>query len=94
MQEALGNIRKHSGARTAKIGWESDDYRLTLSITDDGIGFDPEDVPPISRHGLQTMRERSELLGADFQIVSRPGRGAVLSVRIPLQELDGVARYG
>jgi two-component system nitrate/nitrite sensor histidine kinase NarX len=88
-QEALGNIRKHSGATAATLRWGIDGDWLMLKINDNGKGFHPDEVLPISRHGLQTMRERSELLGADFQITSKPGEGTEVSVRIPLSEVHG-----
>jgi DNA-binding NarL/FixJ family response regulator/nitrate/nitrite-specific signal transduction histidine kinase len=64
VQEALSNIRKHSGASQARLEWQSDtpegtrEHRLLLRITDNGQGFDPMDVPLISQHGLRIMRER------------------------------------
>jgi two-component system nitrate/nitrite sensor histidine kinase NarX len=88
-QEALGNIRKHSGATAATLRWGIDGDWLMLKIKDNGKGFHPDEVLPISRHGLQTMRERSELLGADFQITSKPDDGTEVSVRIPLSEVHG-----
>jgi two-component system nitrate/nitrite sensor histidine kinase NarX len=94
VQEALGNIRKHSGATVATLQWNSDADWLTLKIRDNGRGFHPEDVLPISRHGLRTMRERSELLGADFQITSRPDQGTEVSVRLPLAQVRSEPHRG
>lgn len=94
IQEALGNIRKHANAEHAWIDWELDDHWLQFRIRDDGCGFDPADVPPISRHGLRIMRERAELLGADFQIASGDGQGTEVVVRLPLQELEEAGRHG
>lgn len=86
VQEALSNIRKHSHASCARLNWQLDDSWLTLRIADDGLGFDAEDVPPVARHGLRIMRERAELLDADFQIVSRRGAGTEVVIRLPLNE--------
>lgn len=94
LQEALGNVRKHASANLARVEWDMDDHWLTLHVADDGCGFNPEDVPPISRHGLRIMQERAELLGADFQVISRVGHGTELVVRLPLIELDGRRTYG
>ncbi len=88
VQEALGNIRKHSGASQAEVLWDRTEHWLTLRIRDNGRGFAPEDVPPISRHGLRIMRERAELLNADFQVISRPGAGTEVVVRLPLPEAE------
>lgn len=87
VQEALGNVRKHSAATMATVDWVVDRDWLVFTIADDGVGFDPSDVPPISRHGLRIMRERAELLGADFQIRSLSGEGTEVIVRMPLKEL-------
>jgi two-component system nitrate/nitrite sensor histidine kinase NarX len=56
-------------------------------VSDNGKGFAPEDVPRHSRHGLRGMRERSELIAANFQVVSRPGSGTMLRVCLPLVSL-------
>jgi two-component system nitrate/nitrite sensor histidine kinase NarX len=84
VQESLGNIRKHSQASHAQLDLVTDENWLLLRITDNGVGFDPEDVPPIARHGLRIMRERAEFLDADFQIISQPGKGTQVLLRMPL----------
>lgn len=88
LQEGLGNVRKHASASRVEIGWQRTGRWATLRIIDDGCGFAPEEVPPLSRHGLQTMRERCELLGGEFQIRSRPGEGTELTFRIPFPQLE------
>jgi two-component system nitrate/nitrite sensor histidine kinase NarX len=88
VQEALSNIRKHSAATRARLEWQADESWLTLGIADNGRGFDPADVPPVSQHGLRIMRERAELLDADFQIISRPGAGAQVVIRLPIRVID------
>lgn len=90
VQEALSNIRKYAGATCVRVDWQLDRQWLMLRIADDGRGFEPDDVPPLSRHGLQIMQERSELLNASFQIVSRPGAGTQVVVRLPLNQLQQV----
>ncbi len=57
---------------------------LLLEVRDNGRGFTPEDVPGPSRHGLQGIRERTELIGAEFQIISCPQEGITVRVRLPL----------
>ena len=81
IQEALSNIRKHAGARQVEISCQQDGDTVLLEIRDDGCGFAPQDVHDTSQHGLRGMRERAELIGADFQILSRPGEGTILSIR-------------
>ncbi len=90
VQEALSNIRKYANAVCVRLEWQTDEQWLTLRITDDGRGFEPDDVPLLSRHGLQIMQERAELLDADFQIISRPGAGTQVIVRLPLSQLQQV----
>jgi two-component system nitrate/nitrite sensor histidine kinase NarX len=83
LQEGLSNIRKHARAENVFISmrkWEED---LILEIRDDGKGFSPEDVPTISQYGLRGMRERADLIGADFQIISNPAQGTTVRLRLP-----------
>lgn len=83
VQEALNNVRKHAHATQVWISlheWEGD---LILEVRDDGQGFAPDDVPAYSQYGLRGMRERSELIGADFQIISQPLHGTTVRLRLP-----------
>jgi two-component system nitrate/nitrite sensor histidine kinase NarX len=86
LQEALSNIRKHANAEQVWILYRMDEQDLILEIKDNGIGFNPEDIPRISQHGLRGMRERSELIGADFQVTSKPKSGTIIRIRMPLAE--------
>lgn len=86
VQEALSNVRKHSNASRARVECRADADWLVLCVADNGRGFDAADVPPISQHGLRSMRERAELLDADFRIISRPGAGAQVIVSLPLKK--------
>ncbi len=84
VQEALSNVRKHAQAKhvhVAMLGWKTD---VIVEISDDGVGFLSEDVPDLSRHGLRGMRERAELIGADFQIISQPAQGTTIRLQLPL----------
>ena len=55
---------------------------VELRVSDDGRGFDPNDVPP-DRLGLGIMRERAEAIGATFEVESTPGEGTRVSVVWP-----------
>lgn len=86
-QEALTNVRKHSGAREATITLTSDGPdQLRVVIADDGQGF----TPGIQRNGkgrplgLTSMRERVEILGGTFHVESRPGSGTQVTAIIPI----------
>jgi two-component system nitrate/nitrite sensor histidine kinase NarX len=93
IQEALNNVRKHAQANEVRIALRRlgpADQRGELSdwileIVDDGCGFDPEDVPVVARYGLRGMRERAELIGAEFQIASQPARGTMVRLFLPGQ---------
>ncbi len=90
MQEALANIRKHAQANRVRVSCRDVGSDLVLEIHDDGKGFEPEDILSTSQHGIKGMRERAELIGADFQIRSCPEAGTVVAVHIP-QPVEGVA---
>jgi signal transduction histidine kinase len=84
LQEALNNVAKHSRAGRLSIGLEKKDALLVFGISDDGIGFDPEQVVSLKRSerglGLASMRERTELTGGHFFISS--GRQTGTTIRI------------
>lgn len=88
VQEALSNVRKHSGARHARVELRRADGRLEVDVEDDGAGFDPEagragDAP---RFGLAIMRERAASIGGTIAYHSAPGRGTRVHVDVPLTE--------
>jgi PAS domain S-box-containing protein len=73
-QEALNNVARHASASRAQVDLICGAERLTLTVADDGCGFEPENVSP--RHmGLGIMRERAEAAGAELKVDSRPGQG-------------------
>ena len=84
LQEALNNIRKHAQASNVWVivkNWNGD---LLLEVRDNGQGFLPEEVPNLAQYGLRGMRERAELIGADFQVISKPQQGTRIILSIPL----------
>lgn len=85
-QEAINNIAKHAVARNIRIDLEKDDAanRLALRISDDGRGFDSSAARP-RNHGLRTMRERAQAVGAVLRVDSTPGKGTRISVELPLE---------
>jgi two-component system nitrate/nitrite sensor histidine kinase NarX len=76
IQEALANIRKHSGAHNVRVLLNSQDDLYTVLIEDDGLGMvaSPEAVPG-EHAGLAIMRERTERLHGQIVIESEPGEG-------------------
>jgi nitrate/nitrite-specific signal transduction histidine kinase len=88
VQEALSNVRKHAQANQVWVACIETGDDLVLEVRDNGLGFLPEDVSTASRHGLRGMRERAELIGADFQVVSRPNEGTIVRLRVPITNLE------
>lgn len=88
VQEALSNVRKHAHAKHAWLNLREWKNEMILEVSDDGTGFDAGDVPELSRHGLRGMRERAELIGAEFQIISQSRQGTTVRLVLPasLQE--------
>jgi signal transduction histidine kinase len=87
VQEATGNALKHANADRLLVSLQSQDGALCLLIEDNGQGFDPELAS--SKHefgsglGLQSMRERAELSGANYAFSAAPGKGTRIEVRWP-----------
>ncbi|HEX7067717.1 MAG TPA: sensor histidine kinase [Candidatus Limnocylindria bacterium] len=85
LQEAIQNVRKHAAASRISISLEGD----TLVIADNGRGFDVMRLASTGRNfGLQFMRERAELMGAQLHIESRQGEGTRILLRLPMQGAD------
>jgi two-component system sensor histidine kinase DegS len=85
VQEALQNIRKHAHPDRVAVRVVRQDDDWAVEIRDDGRGFDTETVAARGRRnfGLQFMRERAELIGARFEVRSRPDGGTVVRIVIP-----------
>ncbi len=88
VQEALQNVRKHANCTATSVATKLEDRHWILEVTDDGRGFDVSSVAARGRRnfGLQFMRERAELIGAKFEVRSRPGGGTVVWLSIPVGE--------
>jgi two-component system sensor histidine kinase DegS len=87
-QEALQNVRKHAAASRVTISSRMVGSDWNLEVRDDGRGFDVGAVASRGRRnfGLQFMRERAELIGARFEVRSRPVGGTVVVLSIPTGE--------
>lgn len=83
VQEALHNITRHANARYAEIRLTRRESILLLTIHDDGQGFAPEQERGV---GLLGMEERVLHLNGEFALESRPGRGTLIRVELPLTE--------
>jgi signal transduction histidine kinase len=84
VQEALTNVSRHAHASQVTVTVTADVEAVHIEISDDGVGFDLEDALAKGRRGVRGMRERVELLGGSFDLVSAPGKGTTLRVELPL----------
>ena len=83
LHEALSNAIRHSGATEILVVLEARKQWVTLSIKDNGCGFDPAHVPA-ERLGLKIMKERAESFGGKFSLQSKLGSGTVIFIDIPI----------
>jgi signal transduction histidine kinase len=88
VQEALQNALKYSRARQVSVHLTGRAERLTLSVVDDGVGFDVDAATSGRGLGLISMHERVEAVGGTLKIHSTPGAGTRLEVTVPLHEVD------
>jgi signal transduction histidine kinase len=85
IQEALTNCARHSGASSVRITIHGAPDSLSVTVQDDGAGFDMADAPTRGV-GLIGIQERAGELGGSVAIHSQPGRGAMIQVSLPIQE--------
>jgi signal transduction histidine kinase len=88
VQEGVTNVGKHARATTCRVQLTCTADRLTITLDDDGIGFDPGEVVAAAGGrglGLVSMRERAANLGGTFQVDSRHGAGTRLVIELPAE---------
>lgn len=79
-QEALANVRRHARAGEVTVALRNDGASVALDVVDDGVGFDPAVVGT----GLTGLAHRATDAGGAADVVSEPGRGSRVSVRVPV----------
>jgi len=84
MQELLSNAVDQNQATQVKIQLDLGDTNVKLSMDDNGKGFDTDALGKEENLGLKLIKERSEMLGGTFEINSSPGKGARVTLSIPL----------
>jgi signal transduction histidine kinase len=94
-QEALLNASRHAQATAITMRLHYTDEAVTLTIADNGRGFDPARAAEgtTDHYGLTTMRERAQQAGGRLTITSSPGRGTTVEAVVPVTagpEGDGV----
>ncbi len=89
--EAVGNALKHAHAKKIAVTLDMGDGMATLTVRDDGRGFDPARHQSQPGHlGLPGMRERVEHIGGMLTIDSAPGAGTIVQVRLAVPTLQPV----
>jgi two-component system sensor histidine kinase DegS len=84
MQELLSNAVDQNQATLVKIQLDMGDTMVKLSLDDNGKGFDTDALGKDENLGLKLIKERSEMLGGMFEINSSPGKGARVTLSIPI----------
>ncbi len=88
VQEAVGNAKKHAQPKNIWITAQRQEDALTLSVRDDGRGFDlanvEESFAQRGNLGLLNMKERAEIANATLTINSKPGKGTLVTLVIPV----------
>jgi signal transduction histidine kinase len=91
-QEALTNVSRHSNAGRIEVRLRDRGEELLLEIRDDGRGVTEEEIAHPSSLGLIGIRERATLVGGTAAFAGIPGRGTIVSVRIPFSPDARTAR--
>ena len=81
IQESLTNVMRHSGVKSAFVHISFDENHLMVRVTDYGRGFKHDEVHTST--GLSAMRERAKLLDGKVEVKSEPGKGTVVTLKVP-----------
>ena len=84
-EEALRNVARHARATRASVVVVGRRHAVGLVVEDDGVGFDPDRLPPEGRTGLTGMRERVVDAGGWWSLESAPGSGCRVHARLPVR---------
>lgn len=84
-KEALYNAIKYADTRRVEITLRDGPDRISITIADEGRGFDPANTDSYNGNGLPNMRARAEAVGAELTIDSAPGKGARVIIHLPHQ---------
>jgi len=77
-QEALENVDQHAGAKRVHVKLVDNGGRLTLTVADDGRGFNTQSEADEHQLGMQGMYERAELIGAELEVTSKINEGTIV----------------
>jgi PAS domain S-box-containing protein len=84
-QEALTNVARHAQATQVQVALTKNNGQLRLSITDNGKGFSLQEAAQKKTLGMLGMKERTAIIGGDYQIHSEPGKGTSVIILLPIQ---------
>ncbi|TCP18629.1 NarL family two-component system sensor histidine kinase LiaS [Scopulibacillus darangshiensis] len=87
VQEGMSNVFRHSQAASVTIRLSIVNRQLYLRIIDNGVGFDM-DKPKTSSYGLQSIQERANEIGGVAEIISFPGKGVQIEVKVPILDKE------
>jgi PAS domain S-box-containing protein len=87
LREAVANIVRHASARNVHITFTVSQSYFTLSVHDNGVGYDATSV---RKRGVANMYSRARLLGSDLSVESFPGNGTIVRLSIPIGEAEMV----
>ena len=90
LQESLANGFRHGGGCNQRVAVTGSAGHVSVEVTDDGKGFNPNALKADGHFGLDWMRERVELLGGSFEVRSAIGHGTVVHVSLPLWQLERI----
>lgn len=79
-QEAVMNVARHARAKILTVNLESAGEKVTLTVHDDGVGFDADKKGKANDYGLKGMRERAQLAGGELTVASKPGEGTTVKL--------------
>lgn len=90
IQEAIGNAKKHAQPKNIWLTVQTQDERVLITVRDDGRGFDlaqvEESYAQRGNLGLLNMKERAEIANATLDINSKPGKGTVITLAVPIRQ--------
>jgi signal transduction histidine kinase len=88
VQEALTNVRKHASASMVVVRLSGDRTCVSMSVVDDGVGFDPSGLATsfTGGFGMSSMQERVQAIGGEFDVQTSPGKGTRITVRLGPEE--------
>jgi signal transduction histidine kinase len=93
IQEAVTNALRHSQGTQVKINLTESNNILTIKVLDDGIGFDPAQVPE-NRFGIRGITERASLFDGIAKIKSQPDQGTKIIIKLPIARLENAKNSG